>query len=809
MNAAMNMKFKRVESPIQTQTIHYFDAYPGVGKTEVALEYMIKEARRKVCLYVAPRIALLKEVKERLLRKAKSMYEEGDLSEVQYQRIVSNHPSKRKLFIVEIGNSRSKTLGELLKDEVETARPGDIIFCTHENFVRNGRFERDHDEIVVVFDEARKMVLERKDQRIVVTREQKEVLFKVLDPYRIPVYINGGEGANTQKYSGFSRFSVPPEDERKVLRESRALLHETSGDTGVDTSPDSAFRELLSDVCNERMDVYLKIPLNLEAMLSEKPSFAEQQRGIKEKQSVFQVISPARMFEGFHHVLVLSAYFRQSQIYHLLKNYHNIHPEKRKVFDLVPVELSAEQQESVEERRSCIEDRFRKVRIYPILDKEQKVSSRNLDLSCLVPRDGLEEFLVKVERSFKIPRERIYSILSGGPATKKGESSAYLAAKIREVANRIVGEPPKNNRYFKRVGFAEPIAGYFNLSQYAFAVIANGASLEKLNCVLGRPLISVNKKHKELFDSLPPPDGAMGHGSVHGPQRTIQVISDLISNPSQEELERSAQIALSQEKESRVRRADERKIGLTMFDYVMADPMGLNTYRDRNFIAYLSARNPTPEVASLFKAIIPSYNADDDYAGDSAVQAVTRLSVRDANAGEYVYIIVPDLGLARILQRKLSRHHQNGDQLTEDHDGARIHMNLAKSVDYVDVLSVVPHGASDSRERQAITQKAASFEEMKAWPKDLVRLHAALNNPDSQRNWNKVRRHGVKNKSEMEEATKRIRWLQEFNALAEQTLRTSDKHLPNLKKALAARSSAAVVESMRKVREACKRFRSV
>jgi len=783
------------------QTIHYFDAYPGVGKTGIAIDFMIRKGGNKVCLYVAPRIALLHEVAARIRSRVEQLYDRKEISDEDYYWFTQEGSEARAIHVVESESGSQISVGQFLQEEVDNARKGDIVLCSHENFVRNGKFSRGHDDIVVIFDEARKMILERKDQRIAVTPKLKIDLFRFLEPYRHPIYRSLPDG--TKKYSGFSRFAVPQGEERTVLRGARSLLHERGKDSGVDTSPGSAFRNLINDLCNDRLDVYLKMPLNVEDLVHDGPSFAEKQKGVKENQSVFQVLSPARMFDGFGHVLVLSAYFRQSQIFHLLSNYHNIHPESGKRFKVEPIQLSKGQAEKVESRRRSIESRFREVRIYPLLSREQKVSTTNLDLSCLVPREKVEEFFQQAQEKLKLNREDVGSVLRGRRNTS-GTKSVQLATRVRKLAESMDGGPMATNPRFRRVGFSELMVGYFHMAQHCVYVISSGSELKKRNCILGKPLISFNKKYATIFSSTPPDRSAV---NVMRKKKMTKVISDLIDHPTQEELGVAVELALAGSLENRVVRVDDGHWGRVAFDYVIADPMGLNTYRDRNFIAYLSARNPTPEVASLFKAIVPEYSADDDYAGDSAVQAVTRLSVRDAQTGEKVYIVVPDLGLARILQRKLSTHLSNGEQMGPDEqEGAKINLFFAKQLDYVDVLSVVPKGTEDSRRSQAITQKKGFELEMEHWPDLLVRMHNELNNEEMKGVWSNASKRGVKNKQTARCLMRRAKLIEEFISFADDTLRTSSKRLPGLSKIRKSRGNATALDTCKKIRGLCEGF---
>lgn len=779
----------------EVQTVHYLDAYPGVGKTAIAVDLMIRSID-KVCIYVAPRHVLLEEVYKRLYERAKQLLAKGRITQKAYDAFVKEGKGCR--LVIHINEKKAaeagRTVGQYLEDRVNLSRPGDIVLCTHENFVRNGNFDYDYSKLLVVFDEARKMVLERRDQRIAVTDRQKVALFRAFEPYRHPIFLRDDQ--DRKKYSGFSRYSAPKSKQKSILTEARDMLYDMSMDEehGVDTSPSSAFQALVSDMCNPRLDVYLRLPLKLDDLLREEPKFDEKLKGITKKQSVFQVVSPAKMFERFGFVLVMSAYFRHSQIYHLLKNYDRIHPEQERIFDLVPYKISAQHQARMDEKRELIESRFRSVRIYPLLTRDQKVSMTNLDLSCIVPRDRLESMYQELEKG-GIRRDQVGGILRGRIGNK-GKGSVQRAKMIKNAASRAFGNPlPEDDeayKTFRRHGFAHPVSGYFHLAQYVVYFITQRADAkEKRNAIAGIPLISMNKKHLE----------EMEREGLRIPNANASCVRQMITEPPREDLERELAKALTYQQ--RIVLSGRGPYDMP-FNLVMPDPLGLNIYRDRNFIAYLSARNPTPDVVSLFKVLIPEYNVDDDYAGDSAVQAVTRLSVRDQAASERVFIVVPDIGLARILQRKLRPYDRYG-QIVEGGEGAQIKDFFAKRLDYVDVMTEsMKELSGTSHERSTLTQKEAYMKEFKAWPADIQRAHLELTKKEELEVWKNIRRRGVIPEGRAEMALRKVVAYDQF---VERAFQEERKHLDwkFLRKILSERLNKRTIDAYSKIQEELKK----
>lgn len=83
------------------------------------------------------------------------------------------------------------------------------------------------------------------------------------------------------------------------------------------------------------------------------------------------------------------------------------------------------------------------------------------------------------------------------------------------------------------------------------------------------------------------------------------------------------------------------------------NPQGLNRFMRYSTMIYLMAVNPPPALIKFFHFYIPNYSYEKDYAGNNALQAVTRTSIRDVNSTKAVRIIVPDFGMAKIIKSML------------------------------------------------------------------------------------------------------------------------------------------------------------
>lgn len=76
------------------------------------------------------------------------------------------------------------------------------------------------------------------------------------------------------------------------------------------------------------------------------------------------------------------------------------------------------------------------------------------------------------------------------------------------------------------------------------------------------------------------------------------------------------------------------------FEIISVKSHGLNTYSDRNFLAFLIALNPVPTTKSFYLEFIPNYNAEKQRVAATALQALARLSVRKSRNSDPVYMVV-------------------------------------------------------------------------------------------------------------------------------------------------------------------------
>jgi hypothetical protein len=165
------------------------------------------------------------------------------------------------------------------------------------------------------------------------------------------------------------------------------------------------------------------------------------------------------------------------------------------------------------------------------------------------------------------------------------------------------------------------------------------------------------------------------------------------------------------------------------FHLIPPNPHGLNAYRMLNTVVYLSAVNPSPSLVRFFRFRIPNYRPELDFAGDSAVQAITRTTVRVHNPGnsgdegEPIFVIVPNLHLSNIVGLRMNSREENTHehyQPGEFKSLASLETRWAEDFPYVNVGRLPEFGIRSSREFRDSSRDKRIAAHVK-WKKELGR----------------------------------------------------------------------------------------
>lgn len=345
-------------------TIHYVDAPAGTGKTRAAVERMrrhicpIRDVRSGYILYVAPTCDLLSQTIEYLKKR---------LPEDKHQYLFSAF-DKNDFYEPAVLTRALNTLNGKL--EGRKFKEGSVLFLTHATFLalrEHPKFAR----TTVYFDESRKwtdMVGAWK-----LTPSAEKLFNKIFTTEPLPSNSGVDDVARlvptTILLSDATKKGLTKGEGKIVgqLEELRDRLVEKKGLTA-------------------RMSAYCQI-----STVPTKGSKKGKTESETKTKVLMEIVLPSQPFRGFRKVYILSASFKRSQMYHLLK-LEGCHAQN-----------STEQfmrilKGGYHKALARIRERYSKVVLLPLINHSTGSSLTMYRTGLLVPRRNLEKVRAEQER---------------------------------------------------------------------------------------------------------------------------------------------------------------------------------------------------------------------------------------------------------------------------------------------------------------------------------------------------------------------------------------------------------------------------
>ena len=369
--------------------IHYLSVLPGAGKTHYAIGRISKfvldrtdELAYGYCIYVAPTLALLREVMDSIATKCSQA---SGLPEKEFQgllHLVTGNSDHNSL------NSRSSVQDRLenLYKQKKSLTPGSVIFMTHEGFLRC--LSIPYREITTVyFDEARSFVhkLGFNDKSGSRGRTSQPSLDKSLNLQLSRFLLSHTRRVYPRLWSSvYERFepSSQPSETHGILsctlEEGKSFLKSLECSIGSN-APNQVgmLYELIYYATNPRIDLYVR--------LVDSSSFALR------TYVAHSVISPSRAFRGFHRVLLMGAYLSDSQMYRLL--------EADPQVNLVDIRSNPKLDLKFNLRARAIKRSFGKIKFIALTRSGKLISSRYLSDAIIIPTNNVAAFEVQCGES--------------------------------------------------------------------------------------------------------------------------------------------------------------------------------------------------------------------------------------------------------------------------------------------------------------------------------------------------------------------------------------------------------------------------
>ena len=519
--------------------IYYLDVLPGVGKTTWAINEMSRRmvAKEVITLYVAPSLDLLKQVRSDLLSLAETQVKNP---KSLIRLIEASESGKYGTWVsvaeqLRLALAGGKPFANSTADSVPKSPLGTIIFLTHEAFLK--RYTIDKTNVSVIFDEARKFVT--KPEEIMLKSPEEEKWFSSLLKLGSEPLLDK-DGNETEFYK-VVRTKVP-----KNLNSSL-----TSTDSRLQYKEIDAIVHIIK---NPDIDLYVS---------------ENEKKWRRTKFRFHQVVIPSNIFIGFKEVVLMSAFLKDSQMWHFLYRNPNV--------DLIDIQRDGPYKWAVNKeffkRTEQIKTKFNLVTIIPLTKQTNPVSLTRYTNGILVPEHAELILKMLLEKEGYADTKDILHLMRNRDnmvLTDKHRSALAILDKYNAEAN--------------------PFDWYCKI---AMKVVNN---LKRAGKLKGKPLAVANKK-----------SGLDDHIKKNYPG----------------------------------------------FELIPINSQGMNIYQHHNCMFFSAAINPDRESKHLYNALLPDYNFSLDHVADVCTQSVTRLSIRDIKSTKRVYVIVPDLAMAKLLREKL------------------------------------------------------------------------------------------------------------------------------------------------------------
>lgn len=548
--------------------IYYVNSYPGAGKTHRALRIAATtlntgESCGHILVYAAPTELLLQQFYDDLSKTVKS------LRQMKNVHIVSSRSSKTTVANHFEGLLNSKQVGSTVINKVSN---GSVILCTHACIQSIRSTMPGKDRVSLIFDEARQCV-------------QRE--FKVTVPLRVmeavksdSVYVHDAVTSTS-----IARWSWIPDARPFTETQIKTLWGKKPAKGAMER-----FMSFLEHIRNGAMHVWV--------------SRDEHTRDAEEV-GVNVILSPERLFYGYGKVLILSAFFEHSQMFHLLK---------RKEVDLST---------RVGRSRYLLLERQDRVKLHNVtdalIDGKRVTQIKHGRLSKAVMTYVLEhESLSKyhIQRGIVIPRAKHKQMKKFNQKYYDLFSNESNGVKVPETYRKMFDLMNHERTSFRsdvlpRVELIESMKP-IKLSVVQYLVAASSK--------IQRAWLADNGMKKEpMLVCINAREHVSSHQSLYAQERIDELLN---------------------KKEPKVVRVP-----------VMSQ--GLNDWASHHTAAFLATVKLSSQQIKFLQQIIPGYDPDLDRTVDQCIQFIFRSSIRKAESASRCLLIVSDRKLAESVNKTL------------------------------------------------------------------------------------------------------------------------------------------------------------
>lgn len=587
--------------------INYIDLNPGLGKTHWAIEkiklFLDSFESDGVMIYVAPTLALLKEVHQSLINygytgdniklitsdTTKNVLTEfpkmlrGYTSylEVRTQYYKENKDVDSDMFYIDwVNHAAFNNASDGIED-------GDVLLITHEVFWRSNLGSIDNpipnrDKMTVILDETRECFLDS-----------------------LTVYANGeGLLERCLKYFGIKdkkRFSEIPIEllEGRNLAIALPEVYDKLAVRGV--------QKLNDIIARSGSSVFVKIS-------------TKNTEDDKVNLVINFIQIPFRTLDGWKSVTIIASFYTQSQLYHII--------EASEVFKdsiTVPVfkQVNISDRVRCEDRIEAIRARYKATDIVYVFDTPISINGYVEGILSYKPKSMSQDTYEARLDSFFTEYASIFPFKDKKSLTRSSVKRVYTM--IKESYYKLVKTEVSDNgdggyeitsdftRLFKLRDKLGMLASELFCAQHPF----------EYGCYTAYSIA------KKWLKDNPASNKRFTQKDTRKPILLCINKKNFLSSDSTKEL-------IDDVPEKVVKGCDP----------LVGDSRGLNSYLFYNVMLFLASVRPSPAMVEWFSNYCPKYDADVDRTLGFCIQTIMRCSLRNPKAKERVLLVLPDRQLA-------------------------------------------------------------------------------------------------------------------------------------------------------------------
>jgi len=301
---------------MHTNKFGYIDAMPGAGKTAFFIDKAVSLLNKKdpsdILLYAAPTVNLLKETLARIETHAnfRAAFRSRIFLVSTYRPSIEKrclHFNTRPISTINyiFGLIDESKLLREIDVPSRVVRAGDVVLTTHESFLQvqndpsNFQLLR---KVTVIFDEARHCVMAQYNLKGL----RNSDFGHMKDLFELDSVASRQNKLASDLVGRWKVFRIKSAPSKAALAEVYAKTN--------DYVPNamSLIRRVICDYsASGRASVYVLVENNLDIVLKGPTEMAAA--------NMFSILRPTNLFDGYKRVILTSAFFTDSQMYHFLR----------------------------------------------------------------------------------------------------------------------------------------------------------------------------------------------------------------------------------------------------------------------------------------------------------------------------------------------------------------------------------------------------------------------------------------------------------------------------------------------------------